>query len=77
MVQDIETAIRTKSELANVNSNIIRIIEHRGEVSRQRQEEREMRRYHRKLAADANREQQQQQTHQQVGRPLTPPEIDE
>ena len=66
MAQDIETAIRTKSELPNVNNNIVRIIEHRAEVSRQRREDREMRRYHRQLASDANREEQLQ-------RPRPPP----
>ena len=78
MAQDIETAIRTKSELHNVNSNIVRIIAHRAEVSKQRQEERQTRRYHRELAADANREQQAQQAKQQrVGRPSAPSAIDD
>ena len=65
MAQDIETAIRTKSELPNVNNNIVRIIEHRAEVSRQRREDREMRRYHRQLASDANRQEQLQRQEQQ------------
>ena len=41
--------MRTRSELHNVNNNIVRIIQHRAEVAKQREEEREARKEHREV----------------------------